>query len=68
MNPWYDHERYYNKDLAEYTHMMQQIAKQYSVVFIDLRDSLLPSDLSDGLHPNSNGHKKIFHVVKPYIE
>ena len=34
---------------------------------IEIGDMLKPNDLEDGLHPNSNGHAKMFERIKTEI-
>jgi lysophospholipase L1-like esterase len=40
---------------------------QNGVSFIDVFDLLTLDDFNDGLHPNAQGHEKIFQAVKAFL-
>lgn len=54
----YDHSR-----TVDYDKMLKDIANKNNCKFIYLFDKLDFADFSDGLHPNENGHKKMFEVI-----
>lgn len=54
----------YRTDLIKpYNEVLKDFAKQKNVELIDLNSKLTLDDLYDGVHPNSNGHKKIYEEV-----
>ncbi len=57
-------EFYENDDLKEYNDLIEKICKDEEVKFIPLWDLSSKEDLHDGVHPNSEGHRKIFERVK----
>ena len=59
---------YGNKIIQDYNSVLASTCQQEGIQFIGLFNLLKSSDLEDGLHPNSNGHKIIFDQVKPIIE
>lgn len=67
--PW-DKERYYfNHNMELYDNILKKFCKENKLHFIDTINLLCNKDLDedDGLHLNSNGHKKIFSKVKDYL-
>ena len=67
VNPWNEGEKksyYENEALEMYDDKLKESCRQENVSYIHTRDLLSKEDLSDGLHPNANGHKKIFERVK----
>lgn len=54
-------------DILKYDKMIQEVCKKEKVDFIPVIGLLSIEDLADGLHPNSEGHKKIFEKVKKYL-
>ena len=55
-------------DAQAYERIAQQVSGQAGIPFIAVRDLLKPSDLYDGLHPNSKGHNKIFKEVEGFLK
>ena len=53
--------------VEEYNRRVQEMAQTNSCRFIQLFEKLKPEDFLDGLHPNDQGHKKIFEEVKKYF-
>jgi len=57
--PWSDEEKFYDNDnIVKYNAVIKKVCDENNFPFIDLLDLLEPNDLDDGLHPNSEGHKK----------
>ena len=50
-----------------YDLIIKDVAKLNKCLFVDLFDKLEPSDFLDGLHPNDEGHKKMFEEIKKYF-
>ncbi len=61
---WYD-----NKTIAKYNQELKDFCAQHPLPFVDLFGLLTDKDLdkTDGRHPNSQGHKKIFDQVKKFL-
>ena len=66
--PWDTTENYLNEYVEEYDSLIQQIADDAEVMYIRMYDLLKDSDLYDGLHPNAEGHRKMFEKVKSELE
>lgn len=62
--PWDDDFYTYEKDIKECFEVLKQICLYENVEFVDLSNTITKNDLSDGLHPNSIGHQKIFEKIK----
>ncbi|NOZ81990.1 MAG: hypothetical protein GXO63_02460 [Candidatus Micrarchaeota archaeon] len=69
--PWDTDKFYKNEYIQKYNEIIKNACNKYGVRFIDLFDEWRRIDyknlLHDGLHPNSNGHKKIFETVKNFL-
>jgi len=58
----------FNRDrTTKYNELIKEVTKQKECKFIPLQDILYPEDFMDGLHPNDQGHKKMFEVIKGYF-
>lgn len=66
--PWRPDAYYSNENAEIYNNVLQEISKNNRMVFIDVFNLLDFSDFEDGLHPNSNGHKKMFDKIKEIVE
>ena len=62
--PWDDNFYTYEKDIKECHEVLSRICRDENIEFVDLSKTISVEDLSDGLHPNSRGHEKIFQRVK----
>ncbi len=69
--PWKPESFYRNRDITEYNNSIRVICENNHIDFIDVLDKwkkLRYIDLlEDGLHPNTEGHKKIFETLKEYL-
>ena len=66
--PWEENgDSYCNENIKKYNLVVEKICKEDGVYFIPIQDLLKKKDLSDGLHPNENGHEKIFKRVKKFL-
>ncbi|MCK5081132.1 MAG: hypothetical protein KAQ63_03130 [Candidatus Moranbacteria bacterium] len=59
---------YYNKELTKYDSVIEEFCQEKKIVFIPMQDLLEEKDLLDGLHPNAEGHEKIFQQVRGFLE
>ena len=55
---------YQNKNVSVYHDTLKKISREKDVEFIDLWNVIWLENLTDGLHPDSVWHKKIYEIVK----
>lgn len=53
----------FNAVIKEVDEMIENVCKKEDIKHIKLFDIINETDLSDGLHPNSEGHKKIADII-----
>jgi len=51
-----------------YDRKLKEIAIKMGVEFADVNDKLNDEDFDDGLHPNANGHMKMFSVISKVLD
>ena len=56
------------KTACEYNEIIEQFCKEKNTPFISLEGVLTLNDLSDGLHPNTEGHRKMFERIKDALK
>ena len=58
-----------NSYIEKYNIQLQDVCKKNKILFVDIYSALEnhPELLADGDHPNSDGHKKMFEVIKNYL-
>lgn len=61
---WY----YNNQRIKEFDKIIQKVSEENNCQFIPMQGLLNKEDLADGLHPNTQGHKKIFLEIKKYLQ
>ena len=71
-NKYYDNQviSQYDKDLQailEFDEELKRFCLSNKIKYIPMQDVLEKEDYIDGLHPNQNGHRKIFERVKKYL-
>lgn len=59
----YDFQRVKN-----YNQKIKEAAEENKCTYIPLLDALHKEDFSDGLHPNEQGHRKIFESIKIFFD
>jgi len=65
--PWKE-DRFWDKKTATmYNETAKIFCQKNNIPFIDLTNVLSPGDIEDGLHPNAQGHEKIFQLVKNFL-
>lgn len=68
--PWHKRWYYRNASIQMYDAALREVAAQEKVTFIDLLP-LFSADyyelLDDGLHPNAEGHQKIFKLIQTQL-
>ena len=66
--PWAVNLSYSNADIEKYDSIIKEAAKNNDVPYCYIYDLLNDEDLDDGLHPNADGHKKMFERIKDFLE
>lgn len=66
--PWNTDKTYTNERIKNFDKIIDDFCSKNNLKFIPINDLLNNDDLIDGLHPNTQGHIKIFKRVKPEIE
>lgn len=64
--PWNKDKRYTNDDIEKYNEIIQIVADEEGTVYIDMKGVVGLENLGDGLHPDSEGHRKMFEKVKEH--
>jgi lysophospholipase L1-like esterase len=69
--PWDKRVTYKNENIKKYNEIIKEVCNKEVVSFIGVFDKFFKSDykklLQDGVHPNSEGHEKIFEIVKEFL-
>ncbi|MFH1601935.1 MAG: GDSL-type esterase/lipase family protein [Candidatus Shapirobacteria bacterium] len=55
------------KRMEAYDKLLENIARKNSCRFIKIWENLNDQDFLDGLHPNDQGHQKMFQVISKYF-
>lgn len=63
----YDEKTYKNEYISDYNSIIENFCENNRLFFIPMFGLLKDSDLEDRLHPNSQGHEKIFQKVKNFL-
>jgi lysophospholipase L1-like esterase len=65
--PW-DVQKYYDNDnIQKYDSSIQSACEGKGVLFVPMRGIITVEDLHDGLHPNSDGHNKIYEKIRDFL-
>jgi acyl-CoA thioesterase-1 len=59
---------YYKDNIKKYNAIIKMVAKENNIPFIPMFDVLEDEDLDDGLHPNADGHRKMFERIRDFLE
>lgn len=57
-------DSYDRKRAEDYNNILKTVVCSRNFKFIQLLDKLNPEDFQDGLHPNEQGHRKMFEIIK----
>ena len=57
---------YTNENIEKYSKIMEDVCRENSIPFLDI-GLLNNDDFDDGLHPNAEGHRKIYEKVKSFL-
>jgi len=66
--PWNTNKTYTNERIKKLDQIIKDFCSKNNLKFIPINGLLNNDDLIDGLHPNAQGHIKIFERIKPEIE
>ena len=67
--PWACDRGYKNENVEQYNQILEQVSNETNnVSFLSAYEVLQMEDLQDGVHPNAEGHQKIFEVVSKYLD
>lgn len=58
---------YDRENIQKYNHILKKVCAEENVTFIDIIEKLKENDFDDGLHPNVEGHLKIYESVRQSI-
>lgn len=64
---WNDDKHQRLGDAEKYNNIIKKICSEEKIHFLDVFDLLSDEDLHDGLHPNEQGHEKLFQTVKDFL-
>ena len=66
--PWLKTHSYKNEIISQYNKTAENLAEEEQVNFISMYNHFINKNyndfLSDGVHPNAEGHKQMFEIVK----
>ncbi len=67
--PWDTDKFYKNEYIQKYDEIIKKVCEENDLLFIEVFDQLKGNEnlSEDGLHPNSEGHRKIFEIVKDFF-
>jgi len=66
--PWNKAVSYSNERLSKYNSKLKEITDKEDLMYIEVKNLLdIKKDLEDGLHPNNEGHQKLFLKVKQFL-
>lgn len=64
---WKPNKYYDNKVISEYDTKLEEVCNNNKIKYIPMQEVLEKNDFIDGVHPNHNGHKKIFEYIAKNI-
>lgn len=69
--PWHEGERYKEEFVTQYNRIIKDVAQAEGVYFIEIYQEFISDNysslLGDGLHPNDDGHEKLYEIVKDFL-
>ena len=69
--PWSTDKSYKNENIKKHNETISLICRDKNIPFVEIFEEWIKSDyknlLEDGLHPNTDGHKKIFEIVRDFL-
>lgn len=65
--PWNTDKSYINENIRRFNEVIKNFCEEHHLQFISMNGVLENHDLTDGLHPNTEGHRKMFERVKEQL-
>lgn len=65
--PWSPTKYYDNENVKLYDDKLKEVVSKNNLPYLYMFDLLEDEELEDGLHPNSNGHEKMFQRIKTFL-
>ena len=66
--PWNTDENYTKENRDRYDSVIRKLCTKNHIPYLDMDEVVSIGDLSDGLHPNTTGHKKMFEAVRNFLK
>ena len=66
--PWNTNKTYTNERIKKFDQIVEEFCLKNNLKFIPVSDFLNNDDLTDGVHPNTQGYIKIFERIKTELE
>ncbi|MFH1229686.1 MAG: GDSL-type esterase/lipase family protein [Candidatus Aenigmatarchaeota archaeon] len=68
---WNDKLSFKNEHIMEYEKSLRELCNSEGIQFVEIFDNWIKLDykklLDDGIHPNSEGHQKIFEAIRDFL-
>jgi lysophospholipase L1-like esterase len=65
--PWALNLLYSNDNVKKYDKILEKVSNDNNIPYCYMYDLLRDEDLDDGLHPNAEGHKKMYEKIKNFL-
>lgn len=65
---WNKNGYYFNSTMRNYNDILKKIVNQEKIFYVDLSNLFNKKDFEDGVHLTSQGHEKLLHKVKDFLE
>ena len=70
--PWNTEKSYKNEHIERYNGIVGSVCRERGILFLDILGEFRKMDykslLFDGVHPNTQGHEKIFALLRDFLE
>lgn len=66
--PWNKEKSYFNRKIKIFDNKLREICDKNNITYLSIYNLLTVNDLSDGIHPNSNGHQKICDEITKFFK
>ena len=64
---WDNTISYYTEYVELYNSILEEIAQEHNIEFIEMLHTISTEDLTDGIHPNDRGHQKMYLKIKEHL-
>ena len=64
----FENTYFFNERIASYDTALHRICRESGARYVDVSRILASEDLADGLHPNDNGHEKMFRHILRFLD